>query len=313
MSDLSDYSRKVIVKGSKSFSAASQLLDSRSRESAQMLYAWCRYCDDQIDSQQSGFPADRAGRDEKDTLASLREETERALSGEPVEGPAFIALQQVVERHGIPHQYPMELLDGFAMDVEQFCYDQLDDTLLYCYHVAGVVGVMMAIVMGVKRGDALLRAADLGIAFQLTNISRDVMDDAAIGRVYLPGEWLAAEGVPSDGISLPQHRPAVFSVVERLLAEAERYYDSALEGLPALGWRAAWGIATARYVYRHIGRVVIRRGASAWEERATVSRGRKLLGVWSGLLGSVSASTIGRLRSSKPRGTLWTKLVQDEV
>ncbi len=278
-----------------------------------MLYAWCRYCDDQIDSQHLGFPSEGDGPDEFATLASLREETRRALAGEPVEDPAFLALQQVVKRHDIPHRYPMELLDGFAMDVEQCNYDHLDDTLLYCYHVAGAVGVMMAIVMGVKGGDALVRAADLGIAFQLTNISRDVMDDASIGRVYLPADWLAAAGVARDEIMLTQHRPAVFSVVRRLLAEAELYYESAVEGLPELGWRAAWGIATARYVYRHIGRLVLKRGTSAWDERAVVSRGRKLVGACCGSLRSLNASTVGRVRSPRPRGDLWTKLDQDEV
>jgi len=313
VSDLKYYSRDAIAKGSRSFSAAAQLLDKRSRESAQMLYAWCRYCDDQIDSQHLGFPAASVGPDAWGALASLRKETERALSGEAVEDPAFIALQQVVERHGIPHQYPMELLDGFAMDVEKYSYDNLDDTLLYCYRVAGVVGVMMAYVMGAKGGDTLLRASDLGIAFQLTNISRDVMDDAAIGRVYLPGAWLAAAGVPREEITLPEHRPAVFSVVERLLAEADRYYDSALEGLPALGWRAAWAIATARYVYRHIGRLILQRGASAWDERAVVSRGRKLFGACCGFSRSLKASTAGRLRSPRPRGNLWAKLDQEEA
>ncbi len=312
MSDLSDYSRKAIVKGSKSFSASARLLNSRSRDSAHLLYAWCRYCDDQIDSQHSGFRAEREGLAGIDALAFLRAETRRALSGEPVEDHAFVALQQVVERHAIPHRFPMELLDGFAMDVEQYYYGHLDDTLLYCYHVAGVVGVMMAIVMGVQGGDALLRAADLGIAFQLTNISRDVMDDASIGRVYLPADWLETAGVPRYEITLPQHRPAVFSVVKRLLAEADRYYDSAIEGLPELGLRSAWGISTARYVYRHIGRLVLKRGASAWDKRAVVSRGRKLVGAWCGLLMSLHASTVGRARSPKPRGDLWTKLVQEE-
>ena len=153
MTDLNDYSRAVIVKGSKSFSAASLLLDRQSRNGAQMLYAWCRYCDDQIDSQAQWEPS-------RDTLASLRLETQRALAGEPLDNPAFVAFQRVVEHHGIPHRYPCELLDGFAMDVENYNYRRLDDTLLYCYHVAGVVGVMMAYVMGVKDNDALLRAAD---------------------------------------------------------------------------------------------------------------------------------------------------------
>ena len=313
MTNLKDYSRTAIVKGSKSFSAASLLLDRQSRTGAQMLYAWCRHCDDQIDSQQDGFAAHGPSAPSRDTLDYLRMETRRALAGEPVDHPAFVAFQQVVERHGIPHRYPMELLEGFAMDVDSYSYRKLDDTLLYCYHVAGVVGVMMAYVMGVKNGDALLRAADLGIAFQLTNISRDVMDDARMGRVYLPTDLLKAAGVPPEEILEVEHRAGVFEVVQRLLTEADGYYDSALFGLPKLGWRAAWGIATARYVYRYIGRLVIGRGAAAWDERAVVSGGRKLYGAWCGLLRSFSACSVGRMLPPKQRKGLWTKTAQEET
>lgn len=313
MGEISEYSRTAIVEGSKSFSAAARLLDARSRDSAQMLYAWCRYCDDRIDSQQSGFAASGDALSGHATLESLRRETQRALAGDRVNNPAFVAFQQVVQRHGIPDRYPMELLDGFAMDVANRGYETLDDTLLYCYHVAGVVGVMMAYVMGAKGDGALLRAADLGIAFQLTNISRDVMDDARMGRVYLPADWMTAVGVSPDEVLELRRRPAVFAVVKRLLAEADRYYGSALQGLPSLGWRAAWGIAAARHVYRDIGRLVIERGAAAWDERAVVSRSRKMLGIWYGLLRSLQSSTVGRLRPPKRRGDLWTKIAQEDA
>ena len=313
MGEISEYSRTAIVKGSKSFSAAARLLDARCRDGAQMLYAWCRYCDDQIDSQHLGFALDGRPSCPEDTLEALRHQTRRALAGERVENPAFVAFQSVVTEHGIPERYPLELLEGFAMDVGGFRYETLDETLLYCYHVAGVVGVMMAYVMGVESGDAQLRAADLGIAFQLTNISRDVIDDARAGRVYLPTAWLKTAGVPPDEILDARHRQGVFEVVRRLLREADRYYDSAVQGLPSLGWRSAWGIATARYVYRHIGRIIVKRGSAAWDERAVVGQGRKLLGAWCGLwLALYSRSRRGR-RASKPRTGLWTKSTHDDV
>lgn len=308
--DVGNYGRAAIKAGSKSFSAAALLLDRTARESAHMLYAWCRHCDDLIDSQHLGFATGRRYEPAQNTLESLERETRRALAGEPVEHPAFVALQRVVQRHEIPDRYPLELLQGFAMDVDVRGYERFEDTLLYCYHVAGVVGVMMAYVMGVKGGDALLRAADLGIAFQLTNIARDVMDDARVGRIYLPAEWMAEAGVPPDGILEVEHRPAVFAVVRRLLAAADRYYDSAAEGLPQLGWRAAWGIAAARHVYREIGRLLIRRGPAALGARAIVGRGRKVVGVWCGLLKSIHASTVGRRTPRKPRTGLWAKPAQ---
>ncbi len=313
MKELGEYSKTAIAKGSKSFSAAARLLDRRSRQSAQMLYAWCRYCDDQIDSQQDGFAAVAGSSTASSTLEFLRFETRRALAGESVEHDAFIALQRVVKAHGIPDRYPNELLDGFAMDVEQHECQRLEDTLLYCHRVAGVVGVMMAYVMGVRGGDALFRAADLGIAFQLTNIARDVMDDARMGRVYLPAEWLEAARVPPDEVQNARHRAGVFQVVERLLTEADRYYDSSVEGLTSLGWRAAWGIATARHVYRDIGMLVIKRGAKAWDSRTVAGSGRKIYGVWCGLVRSLYTHSVGRLRPPKQRGDLWTGLAQDQL
>ena len=96
----------------------------------------------------------------------------------------------------MPHRYPLEHLDGFVMDVEGREYHTLTDTVEYCYHVAGVVGVMMAYIMGVRDEPTLDRATDLGLAFQLTNICRDVVEDAEVGRVYLPLDWLTEAGVP---------------------------------------------------------------------------------------------------------------------
>jgi phytoene synthase len=305
--DIAEYCRATIAGGSKSFAAASRLLDPETREGAHMLYAWCRHGDDVIDSQHLGSAIDSNAAPSQATLQLLEQETRRALDGQPVEHPAFVALQRVVRRYDIPERYPLELLQGFAMDVHRHEYSTVEDTLLYCYHVAGVVGVMMAHVMGVKSGDALLRAADLGIAFQLTNVARDVMDDARAGRIYLPATWLAEAGVSSRDLLQVEHRSAVFGLVCRLLAEAEHYYDSALEGLPHLGWRAAWGIATARYVYRDIGRLIVRRGPAALEERVVVGRGRKISGAARGLLRSLYASSIGRRSSVKPRIGLWTK------
>ena len=193
------------------------------------------------------------------------------------------------------------------MDVDARTYPSLDDTLLYSYHVAGVVGVMMAHVMGVRERLVLQRAADLGIAFQLTNISRDVVEDAGAGRLYLPGEWLAEEGVAEGQVAEEASRPALARVARRLLLEAERYYDSAHHGLAALPLRAAWAVATARGVYRDIGLEVLARGPRAWDRRVVVSRPRKALwGLRAGLSATL-ARTAGRLREHPPRENLWTK------
>jgi phytoene synthase len=303
---LVEKSQRTIQRGSKSFALAARLFAPRTREGAILLYAWCRHCDDMTDEQVLGFRSEGAmAGSAEERLASLERETRRALAGEPVEEPAFAALQEVVRRHGIPERHPLEHLRGFAMDVAGARPETVDDCARYCYHVAGVVGVMMAHVMGARGEDTLDRASDLGIAFQMTNIARDVMDDAAAGRVYLPEAWLREVGVPQDEIARPEHRAAVFSVTARLLDEAERYYASAQVGLARLPFRSAWAVATARRVYRDIGRIVRQQGSRAWDHRASTGRGRKVL------LAAAGAGDALAVRAASgpsiPRDGLWTR------
>jgi phytoene synthase len=192
------------------------------------------------------------------------------------------------------------------MDVQGARIETLDECCRYCYHVAGVVGVMMAYVMDARGEDTLDRASDLGIAFQMTNIARDVMDDARTGRVYLPEEWLREAGVPPSGVGRPAHRPAVFSVTERLLDEAERYYASADVGLARLPFRSAWAVATARRVYRDIGRLIRERGPRAWDQRASTGRGRKIaLAV--AAAGDAAATRGASGETHVSRDGLWTR------
>jgi phytoene synthase len=306
-------SRDMIRKGSRSFAAAAMLFDPATRASAYLLYAWCRHCDDEIDGQDLGHapapgaaqadqsPAARAAR-----LEDLRRQTLSALAGEPQSHEVFIAFQRVAREHRIPARHALELLAGFEMDVNERRYGTLDETLLYCYRVAGVVGVMMACVMGVRDRAVLLRAADLGIAFQLTNIARDVVDDARNDRCYLPADWLREAGIRVAELADPARRPAVAAVVRRLLDEADRYYASATEGLRSLPFRSAWAIATALGVYRDIGRVVRARGARAWDRRAVVSTPRKLWLAAAGGARALWACTFERHASGEPRADdLW--------
>lgn len=269
-------SRKAIASGSKSFFTASLLLPAQLRDSAHLLYSWCRHCDDCVDGQRLGFADESANRPPAEVLAYLEQQTGRALAGDSVQEVPFQALSRVVSEYEIPQAYPLALLKGFAMDVRGRAYNTLDDTIHYSYYVAGVVGVMMAHIMGVRDRDALDRAADLGIAFQLTNIARDVIDDAAVGRVYLPDAWIGENGIDRERIAEPRYRAPLATVVAKLLDEAERYYDSARVGIAKLPFREAWSVATARLVYRDIGNLVRKRGPRAWDERVSVSLPRKL-------------------------------------
>ncbi|MHC8306267.1 phytoene/squalene synthase family protein [Pseudomonas sp. PB3P13] len=282
---LLDHATHSITVGSKSFAAASRLFDPATRRSAVMLYAWCRHCDDVIDGQVAGHSAT-----ELDTglaqqrLDDLLAQTRDVYAGRPVAAPAFAAFKEVVERHGIRQAYAMDHLAGFAMDVHQREYLTVDDTLDYCYHVAGVVGLMMAQVMGVSDEPTLDRACDMGMAFQLTNIARDIIEDAGVGRCYLPAEWLAELAIPRGRLAEPQYRQSVAVLAQRLVALAEPFYVSAEAGMASLRGRSAWAVATAGGVYREIGVKVDAAGARAWDVRVSTSRLDKLrlisLGAW---------------------------------
>jgi len=307
MSDqLLDHATETIAVGSKSFAAAAKLFDPATRRSVLMLYAWCRHCDDVVDGQELGFnAAPREQFDAAPRLAELRELTRRAYAGDKMWNPAFAAFQEVALQHSIPPRFAFDHLAGFAMDVEGARYDTIEDTLRYCYHVAGVVGLMMAAIMGVSDPRVLDRACDLGLAFQLTNIARDIVEDAHVHRCYVPAQWLREAGIPPDEVALPQHRAALATVAARLVDHAEPYYDSALSGIADLPLRSAWAIATARKVYRQIGVVVKRRGAQAWDERAGTSKATKLRLLAEGGVQALSSRLAGST-AARPAG-LWQR------
>ncbi|MCI8211385.1 phytoene synthase [Pseudomonas sp. S25] len=281
---LLDHAKQSIAVGSKSFAAASRLFDPATRSSAVMLYAWCRHCDDVIDGQEAGHSATTVDQAEvHHRLASLVAQTQAVYAGLAVENPAFSAFREVVIRHRIQERYALEHLAGFAMDARQRQYFSIDDTLDYCYHVAGVVGLMMAQVMGVSDEETLDRACDLGMAFQLTNIARDIVEDAGVGRCYLPLAWLDELSIPAHSLADPQYRGSLAILAQRLVDLAEPFYSSSKAGLTSLPWRSAWAVATACGVYREIGIKVKQRGAHAWDTRVSTSKGDKLRLVVSGL------------------------------
>src|SRR5512144_2881560 len=214
-----DECRGIITKGSKSFSLAARLFDPETRDAAFFLYGWCRYCDDQID--------DTGKTENQEELAkrvkALKDNTHSAFSFARQREPVFVALQYIVHRYGIPVHYALELIEGMSMDARVTRYSTLKELLLYCYRVAGTVGLMMTHVMGVRDERALRHAADLGIAMQLTNIARDIIEDAEMGRVYIPLAWLCEAEIEPGEIAAPQHREKLAMLTLRLRHEAERY------------------------------------------------------------------------------------------
>lgn len=274
-------SRASIARGSKSFALASRLFGPVLRDRATLLYAWCRYADDVIDGQDAGFGRVEHAGTPAERLAVLEARTRAALAGEISGNPAYDALARVAAETAMPDRYPLDLIEGFRIDVDDRRFVTFDDTLTYAYHVAGCVGVMMAIAMGVSSEDraTLDRACDLGMAFQLNNIARDVIEDAGNGRCYLPEDWLAEAGLSRATFAAPANRAALAGVVARLVNTAERYEASSRFGTPALTRRAAWAVLAAADIYGGIGRRVRAGSAAALDRRVTTSRIEKLLAV----------------------------------
>lgn len=270
---LTEQCQTMIENGSKSFSLASRLFDEKTREAACFLYGWCRYVDDAIDEVEDVSK-------QKQVLEQIREETENAFCGNLSENIVFQALSRVAREYEIPSFYALELLEGMRMDVENQRYGELKDLSLYCYRVAGCVGLMMSHVMGVSTGEALQNASDLGIAMQLTNIARDVMTDARMGRNYLPMAWLREVEMQEKDILNPAFRVSIAYLVRRLLREAESRYQSGIEGLKFLPWRSALAVSMAICVYRKIGHKVESRREKAWDSRTIVSPFEKVLCVF---------------------------------
>ena len=308
MTDVIGHARAAIARGSKSFAMASQLFDPVTRDRAMLLYAWCRHTDDVIDGQVLGQGRNDDTRPPAERLAEVVRLTEMALADQPTGDHAYDALARVVRETGMPPQYPRDLVHGFRIDIEERPFRTFDDTLAYCYHVAGCVGVMMAIVMGVSPDDeaTLDRACDLGIAFQLNNIARDVVEDAMNGRRYIPDDWLASVDLTPNSFAFPANRRQLSRLVSRLIFAAEDYEASARFGTPALSWRAAWAVLSAARIYGGIGRKVRDAGADGLENRMSTSRTEKLQAVSVAL-----TETLGRSRRwpvpGPVRAGLWTR------
>ena len=303
---LVEAARQSIAKGSKSFAMASTLFDPVTRERAWLLYAWCRACDDLADGQAHGHALTPVA-DPHARLARIRDLTAKALRGEETGDPAFDALGIVAAECAIPPHLPHDVIAGFALDADGFSPRDEAGLLQYCYHVAGAVGCMMAIVMGVDPDDTAVldRACDLGLAFQLANIARDLAEDDAGGRCYLPATWLVEMGIPPGETMRPAYRERIAVLAKRLATMAEAYEESARHGTPALPYRAAWAVLAAAGIYGDIARAVARRGARAWDARVITTKREKLIWV---AQAAIEARLRGRLwPGDGARVGLWTR------
>lgn len=274
---LHGFAHDSIVRGSKSFALASQLFDRETRERVWLLYAWCRAADDLTDGQDHGG-AMAQDHDAKAALARIRTLTDAAFAGQPTGDKAFDALGFLLTEVAIPRAVIDDIIAGFALDADDWRPRSEADLLRYCYHVAGAVGVAMALVMGIDPADeaTLDRACDLGIAFQLANVARDVAEDAAADRCYLPMEWMVELDIPPGQHMHPAFRGRLSVMAKWLTEMAGEYEASARWGARKLPPRSRWAVLAAAGIYGDIAREVRARGDHAWDHRASTTRLAKL-------------------------------------
>ena len=259
--------RALLKEGSRTFHAASKGLPRRVSEPAIALYAFCRIADDAVD----------LGSDRTTAVGRLKDRLDFIYRGQPRNFAADRAFAHVVARFSIPRELPEALLEGLAWDAEGRRYETLPDLYGYAARVAGAVGAMMTLVMGQRSPEIVARACDLGVAMQLTNIARDVGEDARAGRLYLPVSWLRDAGIdPAAWLARPAFTAEIAAIVQRLLGAADALYGRATLGIASLPLSCRPGIHLARALYAEIGRELERGGLDSIERRAVVSSNRKL-------------------------------------
>ncbi len=242
-----EYARSTTAHYSKSFYFSARLLPKRRRWATYAVYAFCRYADNLIDK-----PRQRTTQDLLKELESVRTELQTAYKTGESEHPILHAFVLVAKEYGIPIKYPLELLEGVRMDLQKRRYQSFSDLYLFCYRVAGVVGLMMTHVLGYRDASAFRHAEKLGIAMQLTNILRDVKEDMSIGRLYLPEDELRRFGVTSDDFSGEIMTGNLQSLMEFQTERAHRYYEEAEAGIPMLLPKSQYAIYSASRTYRGI-------------------------------------------------------------
>lgn len=256
----------IIARGSRSFYAASLLLPAKLRKHAFALYAFCRVSDDAVDE---------AGA-EASALMHLRDRLMRIYAGRPLAAPVDRALADTVRRFAVPKSAFQALFEGYQWDLEGRRYRRLEDVLEYAARVAGSVGIMMSCLMGARSPILLARACDLGVAMQLTNIARDVGEDARAGRFYLPSAWLESTGFNQESWLLhPTPHVVIKRATVRLLDEADRLYARADAGIAHLPANCRAAIRAASLIYAEIGASIRAAGGDSVSRRLSTTMARK--------------------------------------
>jgi len=272
--ELVEHASETLARTNRAFALAARLLDRPARERIALLHAWCRHCDELAD--ETGDPADAV-----QWLEAIRVLTRRAIEGHPTAEITFDSFGQLAKEAGLTAEMAEDVLEGFALDVAGWRPRTEGDLMRYAYHVAGAVGVMAAHALHVPDSDheALDRACDLGLFFELVNMARNMGADDAADRNYLPVEWLAEAGIPPGEHMKPIYREQLVTLVARLLDLADQHGAAGRYGAARLPFRRRWAVLTAVNIYGAVAREVRRRGSAAWDHRVRKPAPAKLRAV----------------------------------
>ena len=259
--------QKVAASGS-SFATSFRFLSRRRRQAITALYAFCREVDDAVDDCTDAGVARMA-------LAWWRCELAALYDGRPTH-PVTRALAESIRHFALPQEQLGEIIDGMEMDLETTRYADFKALHLYCYRVASVVGLLAAEIFGYSDRGTLKYAHDLGLAFQLTNIIRDVGEDARRGRIYLPQDELARFGVAEADILLARQTPAFAALMDFQVARAREHYERALAQLPACDRRPQVAGLIMAAIYRTTLEEIAKDGYRVLTHRLSLPPLRKL-------------------------------------
>lgn len=290
--------KELIKHGSHSFFMASLLLPGQTAIPARALYAFCRIADDLID-------ADNAG---EEAIRALAERLDSIYASQPQAFPEDRALAEVVHEFSIPRAMPDALIEGLAWDTTERSYETLSELYDYAARVAGCVGAMMTLIMRTSDRRAVARACDMGVAMQLTNIARDIGEDARMGRLYLPRSWFVQAGIDAEQwLENPVQNEHITAMCKRLLSYADVLYKRSDAGVALLPFRCRAGIRAARVIYSDIGRQIAKQGYETVNKRAIVPLPRK------SYLLAKSMVTIPLIRSEQHNDELeWPPLIETQ-
>lgn len=264
-----DYCQEVTRREAKNFYYGFMLLPSGQRRAIYSAYAFARECDDIADG---GLPPDIAS----EQLAKYRSDLEAALAGRP-DGPVFEAVHRTVEKYRVPHRYLFDLISGVEMDLARSRYETFDDLKEYCYHVASVVGLISIEIFGYEGGEeARGYAADLGIALQLTNILRDIAEDAERGRIYVPLDELEWFGFGEEDLLAGRPTPEFRHLIAFQADRARHYYAHGRRLLPHLSARARACVGVMAGIYSSILDGIERDPGVVFRRRVSLSGPQKL-------------------------------------